>query len=813
MIKAKAKVLRKFFPEGRALPEPEWRGRHRGILALLWLHAAGLSAYGLFRGFGAGQSLGEGAILALLAAAAMWDGFGRKARSAVASAGLITSSAVLVQFSGGYIEAHFHFFVMLAVIAVYEDWVPYLFAIFFVAVEHGLTGQFVPTAVYNHPGAFLHPWKWAGIHAGFILAESAALLAGWRVSERARAHADLVLNSAGEGIVGLDTEGWITFANAAAAALADYPVESLIGRPIAQFLKDADGASPTCNVDPIHAAKEPGAICRCPEKVVLRKDGVLLPVATVCNTIREHGEIVGTVVTLKDESERNAVESALRENETRFRQVTENIAEVFWMTSIDKNRMIYISPGYKAIWGRSCESLYERPTSWMDAIHPEDRERVRLAAMEKQVEGKYDEEYRILRPDGSLRWIRDRAFPVRNENHEVYRIVGIAADITGRKEADETIRQTNRRLADLNSTLEERVKARTRELEQIVRQLHNEKEKTDRIIREIADGVIVTDRDGKILLTNPAARRLLDGHPGETERSDAAEIPSLRELFQNPAETATKEIELHGPAAGDRVLKTTAVPLKDEGGEILGKVAVLHDVTHFKEIDRLKSDFISHVSHELRTPLTSIKGYIDNLRDGIAGRLSEKQWDYLTRMSNKADHLVHLINDLLDVSHIESGTMTLNSTTLSLQDLVEGVIARMEPAAAEKRLEIRLRRSQGESRIRGDHARLEQVLTHLLHNAIKFTPPGGRVTIALEREGSSLRLSIRDTGIGIPAGKRSGIFERFSRVGPESFSKEKGTGLGLYIAKHLVELHGGEIGVRSEVGAGSEFYFTLPAGS
>jgi PAS domain-containing protein len=202
---------------GQAIPEKDWRVRHRGILILTWLQALGLAAFGIYQGFGVIQSVSEGLVIAAIAFAATWGEISRSRRSAIASLGLVTSSAVLVQFSGGYIEAHFHFFVMLAVIAIYQDWVPYLLAILFIVIEHGLTGQFVPTAVYNHPDAFAHPWKWAVIHAGFISCESLALLAGWRVSERARAHADLVLNSAGEGIMGLDLNGKITFANQAVA--------------------------------------------------------------------------------------------------------------------------------------------------------------------------------------------------------------------------------------------------------------------------------------------------------------------------------------------------------------------------------------------------------------------------------------------------------------------------------------------------------------------------------------------------------------------------------------------------------------------
>jgi signal transduction histidine kinase len=344
--------------------------------------------------------------------------------------------------------------------------------------------------------------------------------------------------------------------------------------------------------------------------------------------------------------------------------------------------------------------------------------------------------------------------------------------------------------------------------------VNTEKDKTDRIIKEITDGVMVVDVTGNILLINHAARTLLGDPqpPGDHGQSEVARLPSLRDIFRDPAESAAKELEVYDPRmASERIFKATAVPLKDEKGVVRGKVAVLHDITQFKEVDRLKSEFISQVSHELRTPLTSIKGYIDNLRDGVAGVLEQRQQNYLDRMAKNADHLVHLINDLLDVSRVESGKMVLHVTSLSLRDLVADVIDNLRPIAAEKRLEVVFTEFARESEMRGDYGKLEQVIANLLTNAIKFTPPGGRITITMQRDERFLKTSIRDTGIGIPREKRSQIFERFYRIDQESPSKTNGTGLGLYIAKSLIEMHGGRIWVTSEIGKGSEFSFILPA--
>src|SRR5690349_20906177 len=163
--------FRQWLPEGRGLPAEEWRVRHRAVQAFIFAHAVGLPIFGLTQGWPAGLALSEGALIAVLGLAAGLPQLSRKLRSGLAAMGCVLSSAVLVQFWGGIIEAHFHFFVVVALISLYQDWLPFLLAIAFVAVDHGLTGQLIPEWVYNHPEAVEQPWQWAAIHAVFILAE------------------------------------------------------------------------------------------------------------------------------------------------------------------------------------------------------------------------------------------------------------------------------------------------------------------------------------------------------------------------------------------------------------------------------------------------------------------------------------------------------------------------------------------------------------------------------------------------------------------------------------------------------------------
>ena len=230
-----------------------------------------------------------------------------------------------------------------------------------------------------------------------------------------------------------------------------------------------------------------------------------------------------------------------------------------------------------------------------------------------------------------------------------------------------------------------------------------------------------------------------------------------------------------------------------------------------KELDHLKSDFVSNVSHELRTPLTAIKGAVDLILRQVPGPLNEKQIHYLARVRSNTQHLAGLINDLLDLSKIEEGKIELQAARVSLGGLVHEVMETLKPIAAEKPIELEVTTLEPSIVVFADRDKITQVLTNLIGNAIKFTPPHGRVTVSsASNDADSLRVSVSDTGPGISADERERIFDKFYQVAENGGPKPKGTGLGLSISKALVELHGGKIWVESEPNGGSNFCFTLP---
>jgi signal transduction histidine kinase len=233
-----------------------------------------------------------------------------------------------------------------------------------------------------------------------------------------------------------------------------------------------------------------------------------------------------------------------------------------------------------------------------------------------------------------------------------------------------------------------------------------------------------------------------------------------------------------------------------------------------KELDRLKSDFVSNVSHELRTPLTAIKGAVDLVLREVAGPLTEKQTHYLIRVRSNTQHLAGLINDLLDLSKIESGKIEMKSSRVSVGGLVHEVVETLRPVAAEKGIALDATTPEPSIMVWADRDKINQVLMNLIGNAIKFTPAHGTVTVSASRNGNDdVQVSVADTGPGIALNEKEKIFDKFYQVAEVDGVKPKGTGLGLAICKALVELHRGRIWVESERSRGSTFSFTLPAAS
>ena len=229
-----------------------------------------------------------------------------------------------------------------------------------------------------------------------------------------------------------------------------------------------------------------------------------------------------------------------------------------------------------------------------------------------------------------------------------------------------------------------------------------------------------------------------------------------------------------------------------------------------RELSAMKEEFLALTTHDLRSPLTVISGVINFFTSGRLGELTPEQKNMVEMMERNTQNLIELVNDLLDASKLESGTMRLDATTVELRALIEELREQMQPLAAEKEIALEELVPEDLPQLRADRAKLRRVLVNLVSNALKFTPKGGRVGVSAAREGSFVRVSVSDTGVGIQPDDLRDIFDKYAQARSRATRSEKGTGLGLYITRQLVELHGGKIEVKSEVGKGSTFSFTIP---
>ena len=345
--------------------------------------------------------------------------------------------------------------------------------------------------------------------------------------------------------------------------------------------------------------------------------------------------------------------------------------------------------------------------------------------------------------------------------------------------------------------------------EEQLERISAEKNRLDTILRGMGEGIMVADPQGVITLVNPAFRELfaLQDEVEGKQLIDISRHPALHESFREVLALGQERVEeLQLRVAREKTVFTHWVPLL-ENGVLQGVVAVFHDISDIRQLEKIRRDFVANVSHELRTPVTIIKGYAETL---LAGALEnpEQAARFVGIMHSHADRLASLIGDLLTLSQLESGALDLESRSVCLHDIAEHVIALLEPKVQERRITVDSSGLIGAPGVLADPGRLEQVFVNLLDNAIKYTPSGGSVTLDASAEGGQVRISVKDTGIGIPSRDLPRIFERFYRVDSARSREEGGTGLGLAIVKHIVQLQGGTVSVESS-GQGSTFYVTL----
>jgi PAS domain S-box-containing protein len=363
---------------------------------------------------------------------------------------------------------------------------------------------------------------------------------------------------------------------------------------------------------------------------------------------------------------------------------------------------------------------------------------------------------------------------------------------------------------------------------QLYDEVNKEKAYIENLVDNAGDAIISTDVEDRILTWNHGAEVIFGYRKEETIGQSltillpshlGAELEEIRDKVR--LKGVLRNLEVRRIRKDGMILEASLAvsPIRDKDDNVIGFLHLARDITEkkryeqrLKELDQMKSAFVSNVSHELRTPLTAIKASADNMLDRLLGDLNEKQTGYLTRIKSNTDRLARLINDLLDLSTIEAGKINLRLMNLPLVALVKEAAESLRPVATEKLIQLKVVSADPKAIAWADRDKVIQVLMNLIGNALKFTPPHGTVTVGVTKNDAAwMQISVTDSGPGIPAEEVSNVFGRFYQIDRAGKQKTQGTGLGLAISKALVEMHGGKIWVESEVGKGSVFYFTLPA--
>ncbi|MBI4091390.1 PAS domain S-box protein, partial [candidate division WWE3 bacterium] len=388
-----------------------------------------------------------------------------------------------------------------------------------------------------------------------------------------------------------------------------------------------------------------------------------------------------------------------------------------------------------------------------------------------------------------------------------------------RDELEETIRKRTKELEEARAILEKRIQERTLELEA-------ERNKFRVVLYNTFDGVFAVDRQGRVISFNKSIEDLTGYQESDVLGNIADDYIKLYDRDNNPVGIKnyfpflkivsdksiykTEGLILKGRKGKQHIVSLVSSVVSESGDSNVGCIVTIHDVTHERELESMKLDFVSIAAHELRTPLTAIRGYLSVLLDELSGKISNDHRVYLERSYLSANQLFVLVENLLNVSRIERGNVQLSKEVIEWSPFVEQVVQSFRPLANERKVKLSFLPMTSPSKVEVDPVMIGEVLANLLDNAIRYTDEGGGVLVFMELSDKFMITHIKDSGQGIPKESIPHLFTKFYRVSGVLGQGSKGTGLGLYISKEIVKLHGGEIWVESSVGQGSVFSFTVP---
>lgn len=503
-----------------------------------------------------------------------------------------------------------------------------------------------------------------------------------------------------------------------------------------------------------------------------------------------------------DVTDQKVTEESLRVSRDNFDLIANSIDEVFFISSGDGKKVIYISPGYEKMWGITREALYANPQAWVELVHPDDRANLLKTAFEEQHTKAFWTEFRLLKLDGTIKWMSAQTTQILDKNGQPMKLVGVIRDITDRKNSDLNLKVSEQRYRSF--------------------------------IEQTPFGVQIFKLDGSLIYANPAWEKLWSSNLSELDGYNIRKDLQLKEGGISPAveRAFTGEIVnippfLYDPAKNGKVGRARWVrlifyPTKDDGGNMTEIILILDDVTELKEseiktvslekdllFEKAKEDFVSLASHQLRTPLTSIQGYAEMLLNGEVGEIIEKQKEFIQEIYDANRRMLDLVGSLLNVSRIDLGIFSIDPQEINVEELIEIKINELRAKIDAKNIKVTLK-LDGLGKMMLDPKIMGIIFQNLLVNAVKYSNKNGEIKVELKQQEPNFVIIISDNGIGIPLGQQDKIFTKLFRADNAVKVDANGTGLGLYMVYKIVGTVGGSIRFESKENEGTTFYLTLP---